>query len=357
MQRNDHSRAMQHSGKAHFDAEELAVVLSYYDLGVLESVTDFSRGSRRNPKVGIVSDRGKFLLKRRSLERIGVDRVRFIHRIQHELSTNNFPVAPLIRTRDDHHTFVQLRDHLYELFAFIPGRTFSRTSAETHGAGKVLARFHQITESKASPLAAPDLGVDYHDANAVRAGLHSIGSTLTGHDSFTGDEAELATLTQFLIGSYDEAAARVNESGFYDWSEQLIHSDWHPGNVLFRDQAILAVVDYDAMRFSRRVVDVANGALQFSMIAGEDPVDWPEDLDLERFRAFLDGYSAVSPLSEEERMSIPHLMTEALITECVAPIAATGSMGRWSGFRVLQMVRRKLQWMRRNEEVLRNGGR
>ncbi len=48
--------ALQSREHARFDAAELAVVLSHYDLGVIESVTDFSRGSRRSPKVGIVSE-------------------------------------------------------------------------------------------------------------------------------------------------------------------------------------------------------------------------------------------------------------------------------------------------------------
>ncbi len=63
---------MQQRDRATFDAAELAVVLSYYDLGVIESITEFARGSRRSPKVGIVGERGKFLLKRRAAERARV---------------------------------------------------------------------------------------------------------------------------------------------------------------------------------------------------------------------------------------------------------------------------------------------
>ncbi len=347
------SRSPQHATRAGFDAGELAVVLSHYDLGTLESVTEFARGSRRNPKVGIVSQRGKFLLKRRALEHIGQDRVRFIHRVQAVLQRKGFPVAPLLPTRDRSSTFVQLRDHLYELFQFIPGHGFARTPEESRVAGEALARFHMAIKDAAEPLAAPDLGGDYHDARMVRTGLNAIGSTLSAHDSFSGDEAELATLVQFLMETYDDAAEAVNAEGFADWPQRLIHSDWHPGNILFRDGRVVAVVDYDAMRFSPRVVDVANGALQFSILAGVDPVDWPEDLDLERFKAFLGGYDSLSLLDLQERAAVPHLMAEALITECVAPVVATGSMGRWSGFRVLQMVRRKLTWMRRNVDLLR----
>ena len=43
-------------------------------------------------------------------------------------------------------------------------------------------------------------------------------------------------------------------------------------------------------------------------------------------------------------------MAEALIAECVSPIAATGSVGRWTGFRVLKMVRLKLDWLEMHKE-------
>ena len=83
-----------------FDAAELGVVLSYYDLGIVESITEFRRGSRRSPKVGIVSERGKFLLKRRAVSRSHPDRVLFAHRVQIHLAASGFPLARLIVTLD-----------------------------------------------------------------------------------------------------------------------------------------------------------------------------------------------------------------------------------------------------------------
>jgi len=427
---------VQHHTRATFDAAELAVVLSYYDLGVIESVTELTRGSRRSPKVGLVAERGKFLLKRRSIERAHPDRVRFVHRVQHHLVQSGFPLAPLVPTRDNQRTWVQLREHIYELFRFMPGQAYARTVDESRDAGASLARLHWATTPFASSHAATQLGPDYHDAPGVRTGLGAIGATLNAHDSFSGHESELLFLTQYLLEAYNRAADAVNRLPFSSWPRRLIHSDWHPGNLLFRNGAVLAVIDYDSMRFSRRVVDVANGALHFSIMAGEDPVDWPDHLDMDRYRAFLEGYdqyvptvearlafgaagghyieghgsssppvpvaesavvaaaqtqplstaetaglmvdqpssethdaapvggsaihvarpiNLVGPLTLDERRCLPHLMVEAFIAECVTPIAATGSVGRWSGFRVMQMIRRKLDWIGSHIDSLVSG--
>lgn len=347
---------MQPRERATFDAAELAVVLSYYDLGILESITEFPRGSRKSPKVGVVSDRGKFLLKRRSVARAHPDRVRTAHHVQTLLAAAGFPLPKLIPTRIGRETFVQLREHLYELFEFVAGQAFEHTVEETRDAGTKLARFHQITEPVAAVGELPLPQGDYHDATAIRTGLCAIGSTLSSHDSFTGNEAELMSLMQFLLETYDRSAATAARCGVSSLPVRLIHSDWHPGNILFRQRRVAAVADYDSIRVSRGVIDVANGVLQFSIIAGGDPVAWPDHLDEARYRAFLDGYESVLPLGPEERICVPHLMAEALITECVPPITETGSVGRWAGFRVLQMVRRKLKWLEENIERLSFNG-
>jgi Ser/Thr protein kinase RdoA (MazF antagonist) len=343
---------LQQHERATFDAAELAVALSYYDLGVIESITDFPRGSHRSPKVGIVCERGKFLLKRRSVSSARPDRVQFVHRVQSHLIAAGFPVAKLVPSRDAGPTLVQIRDHLYELFEFIAGQPYQRTTAETYDAGATLARFHQATGNFAASSALPTPRGDYHDAAGVRTGLGTIGSTLSSHDSFTGDEAELASLIQFVLERYDRAAEAINAAGWLTWPERIIHSDWHPGNLLFRNQKVVAVVDFDSVRYSRRAVDVANGALQFSILAGGDPATWPDHLDEERLEAVLAGYGSLLSISDDERRCVPSLMSEALIAECVPPITETGSVGRWAGFRVLQMVRRKLTWLESNAERL-----
>lgn len=331
--------------QAVFDATELACVLSHYDLGVIESITEIARGSSRSPKVGVVSERGKFVLKRRAPHRAEPDRVRLTHMLHERLRAAGLPIPAISASRDGHSHAVHLRDHVYELFEFVPGHSYGKSVEETASAGELLGRFHLglDTFQPAVSMAIP-FG-DYHDAPGVRTGLCAIGSTLKSHDSFSGDEAELASLTQALLAHYDAAAEQVNALGFGSWPERITHADWHPGNLLFRNQRVVAVLDLDSARRSRFISDVGNGALQFSIIAGGEPETWPDHLDEDRYRAFMAAYMAVRPLAAQEQQAVPHLMTEALIAECVPPIAETGSVGQWAGFRVMKMMRRKLDWI------------
>jgi homoserine kinase type II len=153
----------------------------------------------------------------------------------------------------------------------------------------------------------------------------------------------------FLRRAYEEAADRVNKAGLNEWPPQIVHCDWHPGNMLFRQRKVVAVIDYDAARMQQRVIDVANGALQFSILGGaEDVSQWPAYLDETRFKRFIRGYDEVDVLSVAELEVLPWLMIEALVAESVLPIAATGSFGRLEGFGFLQMIERKVQWVQAN---------
>jgi homoserine kinase type II len=123
--------------------------------------------------------------------------------------------------------------------------------------------------------------------------------------------------------------------------------------MLYRDNRVVAVIDYDSARLQPRILDIANGALQFSIIGGDEDISkWPDYPDESRFKRFLRGYDEVMLLSQAEIRAIPWLMIEALIAEAVFPIAATGSFGRMEGQTFLQMVQKKVNWMQRSANRL-----
>ena len=150
-----------------------------------------------------------------------------------------------------------------------------------------------------------------------------------------------------------DCSLAVEKNGLENWPRQIVHADWHPGNMLYRENHVVAVIDYDSARLLPRVIDIANGALQFSIIGGEEDVSkWPEYVDESRFKRFLRGYDEVVLLSQAELKTVPYLMIEALIAEAVFPIAATGTFGRMNGMAFLQMVQRKVAWMFKSADML-----
>lgn len=339
------SHPRQLGGREQFALEELAVVVSHYDIGAVDSVNEYPRGSRKAPKLLIVSEQGKFLLKRRARGKDDPYKVAFSHSVQLFLAQKQFPLPHLIGTKKDNNSMLQWRNSVYELFEYIPGQSYPQTLEATYDGGRTLGVYHKVLQGF-KPEWQPSSG-SYHNASAVEKGLESIPVTLSS------DENEARSVLQSLIESYRQAALNVQASNYENWPRQVIHADWHPGNMLFRENHVAAVIDYDSARVLSRIIDVANGALQFSIIGGdEDLTKWPEYLDETRFRRFLRGYDEVLVLSEAEIRVMPPLMIEALIAEAVFPIAATGHFGRIEGMAFLKMVQKKINWIQRNADRL-----
>src|SRR4051812_28165822 len=123
---SDAPQKSQAGQRERFSTEELAIVLSYFDIGVLDSIVEYPRGSRKAPKLLIVSDNGKFLLKRRARGKDDPFKVAFCHAIQLELASKQFPLPHLIGTKRDNNSMLQLRGAVYELFEYIPGQGYSQ---------------------------------------------------------------------------------------------------------------------------------------------------------------------------------------------------------------------------------------
>lgn len=343
-------------GRSRFATDELAIVLSHYDIGVLTAIQEFPRGSRKAPKLIIrTADGPMYLLKRRARGKDDAFKVAFCHGIQLHLAERQFPLPHLIGTRRDNNSMLKWNDCIYELFEYIKGGTYDSSLEATFDSGKSLALFHKLLRDFKSQYEPPT--GSYHAARSVDASMQQVPQTLMKIDpaTMTNHREDVGRLVQFLHQSYRDAAKRVEDAGLSEWPKQIVHSDWHPGNMLFRGKRVVAVIDYDAARIQQRVLDAANGALQFSILGGgDDPSKWPDQIDLSRFKRFLRGYDSVpdAVLSRAELRVIPWLMIEALIAESVIPIAATGSFARMEGIGFMRMVRRKVRWLQKHADQL-----
>jgi homoserine kinase type II len=333
-------------GRAHFTSEELARVLSHYDVGAVHQAGPLFAGSSRAPKVVVHADRGSFLLKRRPCGRDNLEIVTFAHAVQSHLASQSFPVTPLVATRDERKTILDFDNKLYELFRFVDGTRYDGSTVGATEAGRQLGRLHVLLSD--FPRGYEPFRTSFHDSDIVRQHLAMIRS-----DNRSASVGRMEAVSRSLSVRYDRSSARVNRFGFDRWPRQVVHGDWHPGNLLFSSGEVVGVVDFDAVRVSQPATDLANGMLQFSIIGDlPDPNDWPEHFDRAQLLAFFAGYRQVAPLSKYELCSLVDLMVETMIAEAVLPVAATGFFGHHSGLDFLQMIVRKTKWLRHNRREL-----
>ena len=356
----------QPAGRQTFEAFELASVLSHYDLGVIEEVHEFPRGSRRAPKIILKTDSGEYLLKRRAPSQFDREKAAFTHGLQVHLANKAFPLPRLMVTRSQERTMLRLSDHTYEVFQYIRGEPYDFSAASTTDSGRKLGDFHGLLKRYASNY-TPPRGT-YHASRSVMEAFARLQGAMEKHAAAKGDppaevlgrmselDRDPAKLTAHLVAKYRGCVKRCEENGINRWPPQVIHADWHGGNMLFfRSHRVAAVIDYDTARFGPRVIDTANGALQFSMSSdGPEPTAWSDGIEEDRFAAFLTGYDEAENdvLTSAELQSIPFLMIEALIAESVLPIARTGFFAQMDGQPFLSMIRRKVGWIEANAKRL-----
>lgn len=342
-------------GRETFGTFELSIVMSHYDVGSLEAVQEFPRGSRRAPKLILRTDTGMYLLKRRQ-PKDDPNKVVFCHNLQLYLASKQFPLPHLIGTRRENNSMLQWEGRIYELFEYIKGSMYDASPEATQDSGKILALFHKLLNDYKPDFDTPKNS--YHGNPHVHASMELAPRTLlkTNPDNANRTD-EIDDMVEFIKAAYAEGAEHAIELGLLDWPTQIVHHDWHSGNMLFRGPRVVAVIDYDTARIMQRVIDVANGALQFSILGGSgEPSTWPENIDEIRYKRFLKGYDSVPGcmLSKVELQAIPWLMIETLIAEAAIPIGTTGFLGSSDGLDVLKMIRRKVTWLQQNADRLGN---
>ncbi len=332
---------------ADFSPTELAVVCSNYDLGVIQSIKPVRAGSHTSPKVLIKTRSGAYLLKRRSPGHDDPFRVAASHAVQIHLASRGFPAPRIIGTRAENNSMLQLRGRIYEMFEFVPGRRPDGSSPDADACGRTLADFHRHTNVLDTHFEPPEGA--YHNAGGIEE--HALAaSRATPPDA----HESIDRLTRL----FHEARSHTDRLGLARSRPVLIHADWHPGNILLEDHRVRAVTDFDSVRLAPRVVDLANGLLQFSIKATEhSPADWPAQPDLERYRAFLDGYRRPErePVERADPASIPHLMIQALVAESLLPIARTGRFGPLEPVAFLDAIARKARWLSENADAVTTG--
>src|SRR2546421_6586099 len=178
-----------------FSAEELSIVLSHFDIGVIDSIVEFPRGSRKAPKLLIVSEQGKFLLKRRARGKDDPYKVAFCHALQLFLASKQFPLPHLVGTRKENNSMLQWRNGVYELFEYIPGQGYPQTLEATYESGRVLALYHKLLLDFKSEWQPPT--GSYHMAPAVEQGLRSLTGNVPAGMANNG--GQLVPILTFLL--------------------------------------------------------------------------------------------------------------------------------------------------------------
>ena len=319
----------------------LIAVLSHYTLGQVTAVTQLNRGSRLSQKWVVKGTNGTYLLKKRNLLLQHRSHMSLAHQVQDFLRQFGYPVAELIKTSKSKCAYVSHDKEVYELTSFIHGSRFDGSVEETLDAGKHLSYFHELLLNFKSEQ--PFHARSYHQQEMVDKQIQKLIAQLKKID-VSPDHAE--QVANHLAACYQKAGALAEGESAFVKEQVISHGDYHSGNLLFADGKMVALIDFDSLRLTSRLEDIANGCLQFSLVVKtKDPKNWPPEIHIARAKAFLTGVSATLAHSESQMKCIVALMAESLIAEAVAPSHWQGHFSTQGGADFIDMVIRKVDWL------------
>jgi homoserine kinase type II len=280
--------------RASLTPDLLSTVAHAYGLGPMHTVADL--GGAYNLNVRLNSDAGDFVL-RVYRPWVTPQRLQAIQAVKRQLHTVGIPLVLPLPTRDGQTVFTYAQ-RCIELEPHLPHDGSADTAARYVQAFALLGRLHgvpvDITALPAPRVAnevAPPILYEWvqHTHQRITPQEPSADAALALCD-------ETLQLLDPLCGWWERMGSRL--------SRTLSHGDYGGGNVLFKAESIVALVDFDFLDTRERIFDIGYALFwMFHRLQANIPYAQRAWARVPELLAHYDAHSA-QPLSQAERRAV-----------------------------------------------------
>ena len=215
------------------------------------------------------------------------------------LASRSFPYEiPICKKDSNGQRVIAVEGKYFEAYKKIEGEmTYKQNESQMAEQAKALAQYH-------STVAKQDFGHEEIRVKSLDKILEDFEQIKSGNISIPNTSVNQLNLNNMPI--YAQFVQEVrNKRDLIPKDNILLHGDFHSGNMIYRGNSLVGILDFDNVKYGPRIFDVAHAA----------PTD-------DRFDKFIETYNRDNSLSIEERNAI-RTVQAALALERIAYFART----------------------------------
>lgn len=286
------------------EVEDLSFVVKHGWNIDIDSIHKLSAGTDKNSNnFRVDSSSSSYVLKWSHIDDPPVRRL--VNEVIAYSGIKGIKISPPIPTVSDRNSFFGNHKGLFCLYDFIQGEHFDGSRAELVNVAEEAAYLHKALEAMPTSTKQDVLRLKKQLVKHDRKLLERILQTINSLEEKT--DLDLKIITD--IDEINEYSKQVSASDLDALPLQVIHHDLHPHNVLFdsHSKKVLALLDFDPIRYSQKVRDVSFAMHRFARTYGEHTerkLDTKSAMP-ERAQDFLNTYVTINSLSDKEIKALP----------------------------------------------------
>lgn len=281
-------------------------VLTNYDLGSLKKYT-LVKGGFVNTNYKVITTKGTFFL--RHFKQIkDISKIIDVNNFLLELKKRNFPVAKPFFTKNNY-SVIELDGNFFSIYEFIQGEEYNFSNNHFYNAAKTLALFHKNV--KDISIKKPAL-VDIYKDNILKTLVIGENSLLQKLKK----KKRKTNLESYLI----KALERVEEHSILYKKElnslekrndfSIIHGDYWFGQLIFQDNKVAALIDFDEVKIGLTGYDLVRGVRSFPRYL--DKIDYNLDKLSDFLKIYKKFYDEVEFKDGEPIVFLKHALLDIL---------------------------------------------
>lgn len=320
------------------------IIRAHYDVGRVE-VPEFLTAAhqRRHRKLVIRTSAGNFLAKTYKRDPYVLDALRFHHRLSDHLATHELPVAKIQRARNGKR-IVEIDDWALELQEYVDGEQMQVSSDTLAISAHALGRFHEVCRD----FPRPERDARMWRFSEVPRELFA--KLFERSKQEVGENAVLDYCNRIALFLKDAAEVLSFETRS-QFETGLIHGDWHGGNLIFKGERLVAVVDLefagDGCYLEDLAYAISNLCVRTTMV--EKRLDKRTDIVLDTYQRYR-SLSFIEEAALYYAIGVKHIATVSYQIEQQSGMVAGHGAAPW-----MERLAFQCDWLNARAQKIRWG--